>query len=74
MSDKPMPDNWMPEPTWGDRFAVWVANKAFALFGSKEYIQMYRATFEYGLRSAVRDVREGREAPEDWRVHERHAS
>lgn len=35
---------------------------------SREYAAYIRGATEYGLRAAARDVREGRDAPADWRL------
>lgn len=50
-----------------DRFGIWLANKVLRVFTSKQYREILNATYEYGLRAAARDAKEGRSLPPDWR-------
>lgn len=50
-----------------DKFAVALANFVLRLFATKGYRDLLSGIVEYGMRSAARDMAEGRDTPPDWR-------
>lgn len=50
-----------------DKFAVALANLVLNVFATKGYRDLLRGIVEYGMRSAARDMAEGRDIPPDWR-------